>query len=96
MGTVLKICDFGTACHIHTEMTSNRGSASWMAPEVFEGKYVFLKFLLAKESIQIDFSALNYFQIFINLLRITSNIGYYFILIPTLTHWFPMDPFSTS
>jgi len=36
-GTVLKICDFGTACHIHTEMTSNRGSASWMAPEVFEG-----------------------------------------------------------
>ena len=55
MGTVLKICDFGTACHIHTEMTSNRGSASWMAPEVFEGKYVFLKFLSTKESIQIDF-----------------------------------------
>ena len=54
-GTVLKICDFGTACHIHTEMTSNRGSASWMAPEVFEGKYVFLKFLWTKESIKIDF-----------------------------------------
>lgn len=36
-GTVLKICDFGTACPIHTEMTSNKGSASWMAPEVFEG-----------------------------------------------------------
>ncbi|XP_013867294.1 mitogen-activated protein kinase kinase kinase 7 [Austrofundulus limnaeus] len=36
-GTVLKICDFGTACDIHTYMTNNKGSAAWMAPEVFEG-----------------------------------------------------------
>uniref|UniRef100_A0A7N5ZUA4 Mitogen-activated protein kinase kinase kinase 7 n=1 Tax=Anabas testudineus TaxID=64144 RepID=A0A7N5ZUA4_ANATE len=36
-GTVLKICDFGTACDIQTCMTNNKGSAAWMAPEVFEG-----------------------------------------------------------
>ncbi|CAH1800186.1 unnamed protein product [Owenia fusiformis] len=36
-GTVLKICDFGTACAIQTHMTNNKGSAAWMAPEVFEG-----------------------------------------------------------
>ncbi|XP_060938893.1 mitogen-activated protein kinase kinase kinase 7-like isoform X1 [Limanda limanda] len=36
-GTVLKICDFGTACDIQTTMTNNKGSAAWMAPEVFEG-----------------------------------------------------------
>ncbi|XP_057715918.1 mitogen-activated protein kinase kinase kinase 7-like isoform X1 [Corythoichthys intestinalis] len=35
--TVLKICDFGTACDIQTYMTNNKGSAAWMAPEVFEG-----------------------------------------------------------
>ena len=38
-GTVLKICDFGTACDIQTHMTNNKGSAAWMAPEVFEGWY---------------------------------------------------------
>lgn len=37
-GTVLKICDFGTACDIQTYMTNNKGSAAWMAPEVFEGE----------------------------------------------------------
>lgn len=36
-GTVLKICDFGTACYKKTYMTNNKGSAAWMAPEVFEG-----------------------------------------------------------
>lgn len=36
-GTVLKICDFGTACDMKTYMTNNKGSAAWMAPEVFEG-----------------------------------------------------------
>ncbi|KAG7460667.1 hypothetical protein MATL_G00201170 [Megalops atlanticus] len=36
-GTTLKICDFGTACDIQTHMTNNKGSAAWMAPEVFEG-----------------------------------------------------------
>lgn len=41
-GTVLKICDFGTACDIQTHMTNNKGSAAWMAPEVFEGKYEWL------------------------------------------------------
>lgn len=39
-GTVLKICDFGTACDIQTHMTNNKGSAAWMAPEVFEGNKV--------------------------------------------------------
>lgn len=45
-GTVLKICDFGTACEIKTYMTNNKGSAAWMAPEVFEGnkkKFILLK-----------------------------------------------------
>ncbi|RZF47238.1 hypothetical protein LSTR_LSTR004947 [Laodelphax striatellus] len=35
-GTVLKICDFGTACDKTSYMTNNKGSAAWMAPEVFE------------------------------------------------------------
>ncbi|XP_045110915.1 mitogen-activated protein kinase kinase kinase 7-like isoform X6 [Portunus trituberculatus] len=35
---VLKVCDFGTACELSTIMSDNRGSAAWMAPEVFEGK----------------------------------------------------------
>ena len=34
----LKICDFGTACDKATIMTNNKGSAAWMAPEVFEVK----------------------------------------------------------
>uniref|UniRef100_T1ID21 Mitogen-activated protein kinase kinase kinase n=1 Tax=Rhodnius prolixus TaxID=13249 RepID=T1ID21_RHOPR len=36
-GRILKICDFGTACDKKTYMTNNKGSAAWMAPEVFEG-----------------------------------------------------------
>lgn len=36
-GTVLKICDFGTVADKATMMTNNKGSAAWMAPEVFEG-----------------------------------------------------------
>ena len=44
-GTHLKLCDFGTATAYHTEMTSNKGSASWMAPEVFEGRGFLRKFL---------------------------------------------------
>ncbi|XP_011695661.1 PREDICTED: mitogen-activated protein kinase kinase kinase 7 [Wasmannia auropunctata] len=36
-GQMLKICDFGTACDLNTYMTNNKGSAAWMAPEVFEG-----------------------------------------------------------
>lgn len=35
MCRILKICDFGTACDVHTHMTTNQGSAAWMAPEVF-------------------------------------------------------------
>jgi len=31
----LKICDFGTAADKSTYMTNNKGSAAWMAPEVF-------------------------------------------------------------
>ena len=45
-GTVLKICDFGTACDAHTHMTNNKGSAAWMAPEVFEGGCCFMFFKL--------------------------------------------------
>ncbi|XP_031629382.1 mitogen-activated protein kinase kinase kinase 7 isoform X2 [Contarinia nasturtii] len=36
-GRTLKICDFGTVTDLATLMTNNRGSAAWMAPEVFEG-----------------------------------------------------------
>ena len=39
-GRTLKICDFGTACDIRTYMTNSKGSAAWMAPEVFEGRYL--------------------------------------------------------
>ena len=41
-GRVLKICDFGTACDMRTQMTNGQGSAAWMAPEVFEGKKLLL------------------------------------------------------
>ncbi|XP_017774124.1 PREDICTED: mitogen-activated protein kinase kinase kinase 7-like isoform X2 [Nicrophorus vespilloides] len=34
-GRHLKICDFGTAADKSTNMTNNKGSAAWMAPEVF-------------------------------------------------------------
>lgn len=34
-GQHLKICDFGTAADRSTYMTNNKGSAAWMAPEVF-------------------------------------------------------------
>lgn len=36
-GRKLKICDFGTVADKATMMTNNKGSAAWMAPEVFEG-----------------------------------------------------------
>ncbi|XP_045476743.1 mitogen-activated protein kinase kinase kinase 7-like [Harmonia axyridis] len=36
-GKQLKICDFGTAVDQKTHMTNNKGSAAWMAPEVFTG-----------------------------------------------------------
>lgn len=36
-GMLLKICDFGTVTDKSTLMTNNKGSAAWMAPEVFEG-----------------------------------------------------------
>ena len=36
-GRILKICDFGTVTDKATLMTNNKGSAAWMAPEVFEG-----------------------------------------------------------
>lgn len=34
-GLRLKICDFGTAADKQTQMTNNKGSAAWMAPEVY-------------------------------------------------------------
>ena len=34
----LQICDFGTAGELQTNMTNNKGSAAWMAPEVFESE----------------------------------------------------------
>ncbi|XP_013189820.1 mitogen-activated protein kinase kinase kinase 7 isoform X2 [Amyelois transitella] len=36
-GQRLKICDFGTAVDKATYMSNNKGSAAWMAPEVFVG-----------------------------------------------------------
>ena len=52
-GRVLKICDFGTACDMRTQMTNGQGSAAWMAPEVFEGmlklkKKIFSKLICTK------------------------------------------------
>ena len=34
-GRILKICDFGTACDVKTQMTNKTGTPSYMAPEVF-------------------------------------------------------------
>ncbi|KAI5614790.1 mitogen-activated protein kinase kinase kinase 7 isoform X1 [Silurus asotus] len=51
-GTVLKICDFGTACDIQTHMTNNKGSAAWMAPEVFEGKVREIRVSLSMKLLQ--------------------------------------------
>ncbi|KAI1294640.1 Mitogen-activated protein kinase kinase kinase 7 [Halotydeus destructor] len=34
-GRLIKICDFGTARDVRTEMTNNTGTWTWMAPEVF-------------------------------------------------------------
>jgi len=52
-GTILKICDFGTACDAHTHMTNNKGSAAWMAPEVFEGSV--LAFLFYFSAVAVGF-----------------------------------------
>ncbi|CAH1972154.1 unnamed protein product [Acanthoscelides obtectus] len=38
-GVHLKICDFGTAADKNTYMTNNKGSAAWMAPEVFSSSH---------------------------------------------------------
>nr|WAK98088.1 mitogen-activated protein kinase kinase kinase 7 [Colaphellus bowringi] len=38
-GVILKICDFGTAADKNTYMTNNKGSAAWMAPEVFTSSH---------------------------------------------------------
>ena len=35
---LVKVCDFGIACDVHTHMTSNRGTTYWMAPEVFKSE----------------------------------------------------------
>ena len=52
-GRVIKICDFGTATQVRTEMTSNKGSAAWMAPEVLFSKY-FQSILLLRSQRQIN------------------------------------------
>ena len=36
-GRVLKICDFGTATYLRSEMSHSKGSIKWMAPEVSKG-----------------------------------------------------------
>lgn len=33
-GRILKICDFGTSCTQHTQMTTGRGTPLYMAPEL--------------------------------------------------------------
>lgn len=38
-GRLLKICDFGTVRQVTKEMTNNRGSSQWMAPEVFSSRH---------------------------------------------------------
>lgn len=53
-GKVLKICDFGTACDKKTYMTNNKGSAAWMAPEVFEGKFTSFRNRIYKNSVYIN------------------------------------------
>lgn len=37
-GQTIKLCDFGTLRMVDTEVTNQRGSAAWMAPEVFQTK----------------------------------------------------------
>jgi mitogen-activated protein kinase kinase kinase 7 len=39
-GTLLKVCDFGTARDLSTLMSLNIGSPYWMAPETVQGKIV--------------------------------------------------------
>ena len=39
-GSVLKLTDFGTSCLQRTYLTSARGSPAWMAPEVWQCKYL--------------------------------------------------------
>ena len=33
-GTLLKVCDFGSACNLRTMMTVNKGTTCWISPEV--------------------------------------------------------------
>jgi mitogen-activated protein kinase kinase kinase 7 len=42
----LKLCDFGTVAELKTSMTDNRGTAAWMAPEVFRGRRLHKKPLI--------------------------------------------------
>ena len=36
-GTLLKVCDFGTVCDLRTQMTMEKGSPCWIAPEQLSG-----------------------------------------------------------
>jgi len=37
----LKLCDFGTVANQNSNLCDNKGSAAWMAPEVFQGQRFF-------------------------------------------------------
>lgn len=40
-GKVIKICDFGTTCDIHSIMTMDKGTPLYIAPEVLTGALSF-------------------------------------------------------
>ena len=39
-GTLLKVCDFGTVCDLRTQMTMEKGSPCWIAPEQLSGIHI--------------------------------------------------------
>lgn len=40
-GRTLKVCDFGTICEERDEMTRDKGTISWIAPEIFLSNYYY-------------------------------------------------------
>lgn len=70
-GTVLKVCDFGTASDLKTIMTFEKGSPCWVAPEVLKCNQIDLFF-------KID----NFFQIFPQIILQKNNkkiLEYHFL-----------------
>ena len=67
----VKICDFGTACDVHTLMSNAKGTVAWMAPEVittttYDGKCDVYSFGVVMWEVimrRVPFKGLNSFQI---------------------------------